>query len=146
MNTIFRLGLSLALCLAGSAAFAQTAPAALPEWDQLTPQQREAVLAPFRDRWNNSSPEDRARMFEHASRWKSMTPEQRAQARRGMHRFEHMSPEQREQARALFGKMRNMTREQREDLRKRWGTMTPEQRREWMETNAPQRDNPPSND
>lgn len=142
MNNAIRLGLSLCLCLAGSAAFAQAAPAALPDWDKLTPQQRDTLVAPLRERWNNS-PEDRAHMLEHANRWKTMTPEQRQQARRGMHRFEQMKPEQRQQARALFIKMRNMTQEQREQLRKDWGAMTPEQRRDWMEKNAPKRDDMP---
>lgn len=142
-KTTPRLSLLLALGLLCGNALAQTAPASLPEWDKLTPQQRETLVSPLRDRWN-SSPDERARMFEHANRWKSMTPEQRQQARKGMRRFEHMGPEQRREARALFFKMRGMTPEQRQQLRNQWGKMTPEQRRDWMDKNAPSRgDMPP---
>lgn len=142
-KTTIRFPLLLTLGLLCGNAFAQTAPAAnLPDWDQLSPQQREALISPLRDRWN-SSPDERARMFEHANRWRSMTPEQRQQARQGMRRFEHMSPEQRSEARALFSKMRDMTPEQRQQLRSQWGKMTPEQRRDWMDKNAPRRDDMP---
>lgn len=138
-----RLPLLLVLGLLCGNALAQTAPSAnLPDWDKLTPQQRETLISPLRDRWN-SSPDERARMFEHANRWKSMTPEQRQQARKGMHRFERMNTEQRQQARALFAKMRGMNKEQRQQLRNDWSKMTPEQRRDWMDKNAPKRDDMP---
>lgn len=142
-KTTTRLSLLLVLGLLCGNALAQTTPAAnLPDWDKLTPQQRETLITPLRDRWNDS-PDERVRMFEHANRWKSMTPEQRQQARKGMHRFEHMNPEQRQQARALFAKMRGMNKEQRQQLRNEWSKMTPEQRRDWMEKNAPRRDDMP---
>lgn len=94
----------LLLCASAPAAAQQQ----LPEWDQLTPAQRETLIAPVRDRWNSSSPERRLRSYEHARSWQQMTPEQREQARRGMHRFENMSPDQRRDAQALFDKMRGM--------------------------------------
>lgn len=148
-----RLVLSLtALLLCSGAALAQqsatppVAPAStpastLPEWDKLSPQQRDTLIAPLRDRWN-SDPRARARMLEHGQRWQNMTPEQRAQARKGMKRFEDMNPEQRERARALFSQMRDMSPEQREQLREQWKKMTPEQRKSWMDTHRP-KDMPP---
>ena len=99
--------------------------APLPPWEQLTPEQRETLIAPLRERWN-ASPDDRARMLDHARRWKSMPPEERERARRGMHRFEQLSPEQREQARAIFEQTRGMSPDQRREFRERWGRMTPE--------------------
>src|SRR5690606_2865911 len=82
---------ALALLLPAICAVAQPAPPApapqatsaapLPAWEQLSPGQREALIAPIRERWN-ASPEDRARMLEHARRWKSMPPEERERARR----------------------------------------------------------------
>lgn len=131
--------LVLGLLFAGSHAFAQSTPAPLPAWDKLTPQQREALIAPVRDRWNRE-PEDRGRMLERAQRWQAMTPEQRAQARHGQKRFEDMNPDQRRQARALYGQMKALTPEQREALREQWKKMTPEQREAWMRDNAPPRD------
>jgi hypothetical protein len=119
MNRHLFLPALLLLACAGSA-FAQSTPApppALPEWDQLTPQQRETLIAPLRDRWNDST-DERARMYEHALRWQAMTPQQRELARRGMHRFEHMDPQQRRDAKVLFVKMRGMSAEQRETARR----------------------------
>lgn len=136
MKVPTRLILAFGLLFAGSHALAQTSPAPLPTWDKLTPQQREALIAPVRDRWDRE-PEDRARMLERAQRWQAMTPEQRAQARHGQKRFEDMNPEQRRQARALYGHMKRLTPEQRDTLREQWKKMTPEQREAWMRDNAP---------
>ncbi|GAB3058600.1 DUF3106 domain-containing protein [Stenotrophomonas tumulicola] len=134
----FLLPLLLVLVSASGAVSAQASP---PAWEQLTPAQREALVAPVRDRWNSAPPEQRQRMLRHGERWQAMTPEQREQARTGMRRFDGMSAEQREQARALFAKMRGMTPEQRGELRKQWGSMNSEQRRQWIRDNPPpQRD------
>lgn len=132
-----RLALFAGLALVVSHALAQTAPAPaspMPDWDRLTPQQREMLIAPVRERWN-SAPEQRPRMLEHARRWQQMTPEQRKRAHEGHRRFEHMSDQQREQARVLFGRMRELPPEQRRQLREQWKAMTPEQRRVWVEKN-----------
>ena len=124
ITRLFVLGL---LAFASAQAFAQSPPPApLPAWEQLTPQQREALIAPLRDRWHRK-PEDRPHMME------------RAQARHGMKRFEGMNPEQRRQARALYGRMKELTPEQRAALRDQWKKMTPEQREAWMQKNAPRR-------
>lgn len=128
----------LLLMTASATVSAQTAP---PAWEQLSPAQRDALVAPLRDRWNSAPPDQRQRMLNHGQRWQAMTPEQRDQARKGMRRFDGMSPQQREQARALFGKMRGMTPEQRAELRTRWGSMTQDQRQQWVRDNPP----PPRN-
>lgn len=136
-----RLGtlcLGLGMLLAGPV-LAQPAPdATLPDWEQLTPAQRETLIAPMRDRWNNE-PETRARMFSHAERWQSMTPEQRKRAEQGRRRFEHMSSDQRDQARVLYVHMVKMSPEDRQKLREDWKNMTPEQRKAWLEENRPAR-------
>ncbi|HEY5802641.1 MAG TPA: DUF3106 domain-containing protein [Lysobacter sp.] len=106
----------------------------LPAWDQLTPAQREQLIAPVRDRWN-SQPEERQRMLDRADRWQEMTPDQRQRARHGMKRWEHMSPEQREQMRALYAKMRSLDEPQRTALKAQWRQMTPEQRKVWVQAN-----------
>ncbi len=142
MNALAPRLLALGLLFAGTSALAQSSPAPLPAWDELTPQQREALVAPLRDRWNRE-PDERPRMLERAQRWQAMTPEQRAQARHGMKRFEGMNPDQRRQARALYGRMQGLTPEQRAELREQWKKMTPEQREAWMQQHAPRR-RPPS--
>ena len=136
---------ALCLLLVAAPAFAQQARTAapapavsLPAWEQLSTADREALIAPLRDRWNAGDAAHRQRMLEHARQWQTMTPEQRRAARRGMHRWEHLSPDQREQARALFERMRTMDPEQRRALRAQWGAMTPEQRKAWIEQHPPQ--------
>lgn len=137
MKTLFSRSLPLALLLLAGNALAQSAPTqSLPDWDKLTPQQREVLIAPVRERWN-SDPDQRPRMLEHAQRWKNMSPDQRKQARKGMRRFEHMNPQQREEARALFEQMKKLSPEQRKELREEWKAMTPDQRRIWVEKHAP---------
>lgn len=138
-----RFPLMLLGLLAAGQAFAQSpTAAALPEWDKLTPAQRETLLAPIRDRWN-SEPQAREHMLEHAQRWQRMTPEQRKQARRGVKRFERMNPEQRQQARVLYQHMAELPAEQRKQLQEQWRQMTPEQRRAWIQKNAPDQSPPP---
>lgn len=130
---------ALALVLLAPGAFAQSASAGetpLPEWDQLTAQQRELLVAPVRERWN-AKPEHRARMLEHARHWRELTPEQRKHARRGQDRWKGMSPAQREEMRALYGKLRTLPEDERRALRERWKAMTPEQRRAWVQANPP---------
>ena len=133
--------------LAGPAGAQSQAPAtpaetsALPAWDRLTPAQRERLITPLRDRWNNE-PAARARMLAHAQRWQDMTPEERSRARSGMKRWRHMNPEQREQMRALFARMRALPPEQRAALKAQWRGMTPEQRRDWVDANPPPAERP----
>ena len=66
-----------------------------------------------------------------------MTPEQRKQAHKGMRRFEGMNPRQREEARVLYVHMVKLSPEARKQLREDWKQMSPEQRREWVQKNAP---------
>ncbi|GAB3335895.1 DUF3106 domain-containing protein [Marilutibacter aestuarii] len=103
-----------------------------PGWDDLTDAQRDMLVAPIRERWNNE-PDERHRMLERARRWQELSPEQRARARHGRHRWEDMSPEQRRQTRALFETMRSMTPEERGALKAKWRAMSPEQRDAWIQ-------------
>ena len=128
------------LALAPTTALAQEAKAdAMPAWDQLTPAQRELLIAPVRDRWNRE-PEKRERFMEYAKRWKAMPQPQRERARHGMQRWEGMTPEQREQARALFHAVRGLDKDARGEFMEKWRQMTPQQRTDWVKTHpAPER-------
>lgn len=140
MQTI-RLTALLALALCAAPVFAAPPPSgatpAMPAWEQLTPAQRDQLVAPLRDRWN-ANPDARGFLWQHAQRWRQMTPEQRANAHNGFRRWEQMPPEKRDAMRALFHRMRDMTPEQRKALRAQWHDMTPEQRRAWVQQNAAQ--------
>ena len=135
---LFPLLLVPLLLAAAPAMAAQTQT--LPAWEQLTPAQREQLIAPTRERWN-AEPEQRPRLLERAQRWQQMTPEQRKHAHRGVKRWRHMSPEQRTEARALYTRMRGLDDAERQALKTKWRAMTPEQRKAWVEANpAPARD------
>jgi len=122
-------------------AAAAESEATLPAWDQLSAEQREALVAPIRDRWN-AEPRERARILEHARRWQSMPAEERERAHRGMSRFEQMDPQQRRQARVIFMHTRGMNAEEARTFRERWKKMSPEQRQQWLREHV-QQDAPP---
>lgn len=129
----------LALALSPALALAQQAAPPYPEWDKLSPAQRETLIAPLRDRWNGN-PAERARMLERAQRWQQMPPAQRDRARSGIERWEGMSPEQREQARAVFHAVRTMDKDARRAFMDQWQQMTPQQRADWAKAHpAPAR-------
>ena len=128
--------LAIALFAANPVGAATTTPTAMPAWEQLTPAQRDLLVAPIRERWNGN-PDERTRLFQRAQRWQQMTPEQRGRAHHGMRRWEHMDTQKRNEMRALFQKMRTMTPEQRRALRDQWHAMTPGQRKAWMQANPP---------
>ena len=127
--------LALASLLAVAAPSQAQTTSSLPDWDRLSPAQRELLVAPIRDRWN-ANPGSRERMLSHATRWKSMTPEQRAQARRGMSRWQGMSPAERARAQQAFKRFRQMSPEEKQAMREKLRAMTPEQRREWLKSQA----------
>ena len=140
MNRTIRLTV-LALSLWPAFAYAQSSTVATqyPEWDQLSPAQRDALVAPLRERWNRN-PDERARMAERAQRWKSMPRDQRERAGHGMQRWELMTPEQRSEARALFHAMRGMDKPQRKTFMAQWRQKTPQQKTEWLKSHpAPER-------
>ena len=132
---------ALALACLALPAFAQQKPAAPtaapPAWEQLSTADREALIAPLRDRWNNADADKRQRMLEHAREWRTMTPEQRKAAREGMRHWSHMDDKKRDEVRALYERTRGMDPEQRKALRQQWPTMTPEQRKAWIDAHPP---------
>ena len=142
MPRIRRLLIATALAAACAPVFAADAAAPLPAWEQLTPAQREQLIAPVRERWN-AEPAQRARMLAHAERWRQLTPEQRKRAHRGVDRWQHMPPEQREQMRAVFAHVRALPETERRAFMARWQAMTPEQKRAWAQAHpAPAKHSP----
>lgn len=127
--------LPIALAAAWPAAAAPP-EAPLPAWEQLTEAQREALVAPLRQRWDDH-PQDRARMLARAERWRQMDPAERERARRGAERWRQMEPAEREAMRALYSHLRRLPEDERAALRERWRAMTPEQRRAWVRENPP---------
>ena len=147
MNRMIRLAV-LVLALLPALAFAQqqSTTTQYPEWDQLSQAQRDAIIAPLRERWN-ANPGERATMVERANRWQAMPRDQRDRARHGMQRWEHMSPEKRNEARALYHAMRGMDKERREAFLSDWRKKSPQQKAEWLKAHpAPERHAKPQRD
>lgn len=151
------MALVLGTTLLSGTAFAQrAAEPPLPAWEQLSQAERDALVAPMRERWD-ANPDERARMMERARRWHAMPPGLRDRAHRGMKRWERMDPAKRAEMQALFQRtrdmprqqkretyalyhaMRGMTPAQRDTLKQQWAAMTGEQRAQWMRDNAPPR-------
>ncbi len=128
--------LAVLLSLLAPLALAQTRPAvALPAWDELSPAQREQLVAPLRERWNGQ-PQTRVRILRNAQRWQQMDPQLRQRAQRGVRRLEQMTPEQRQRARAAYQRLQPLPEAERCALRERLRKMTPEQRRQWLQQRA----------
>jgi hypothetical protein len=134
-------GMAFAQSPTSAAPATRSAPQA-PEWERLTPAQRDAVMAVVRERWD-ANPAQRAKMLAHAERWQRMTPEQRQRAKAGQRRWQQMTPEQRKQARSRFELGHDLPPEQRAALRQQLKRMTPEQRLEWLRTHRRKQDQTP---
>ncbi len=128
---IFPLLLAAALTFAPVAQAQDAQATPLPDWEQLTPAQRDLLIAPIRDRWNRE-PGHRQQYLDYAKRWKDMPQPQRDRARKGMERWEQMSPAQREEARALFHATRAMDKNTRHAFMEKWRQMSPQQRADWI--------------
>lgn len=128
--------MSAAFAFAAPQALAQSGDATLPDWDRLSVEQRAALVAPVRERWNGK-PQERAKMLERARRWGQMTPDERMRADRGKKRWRNMDPEQQQQLRAFYERTRDLTPERRKALREELKAMTPAQRRAWFEQTIP---------
>lgn len=131
-RSVFVLASGLLLAIAAALPARATPAAALPAWEQLTPEQREQLIAPVRDRWN-AEPAQRERMLLHAQRWQNLTPEQRRHARHGVKRWQTMDPEHREQMRAVFAHVRTLPEAERRAFMAKWRAMSPEQKRAWLQ-------------
>jgi len=143
LNTAPRL-LSVLLLAAVFPLCAQTPPApTLPDWAELSHEQREQLTAPTRDRWNSATPEQRTRMLARAERWQQMEPGQRARISGTIDRWQHLPPMRHQELRALFHHLNTLPETERSEFMRRWLTMTPEQRQEWIQANpAPTRRRP----
>src|SRR5579875_3441248 len=124
-------------------------------WSQLAPQQQQ-MLAPLQGQWNSLPPGQQQHFAKQAEKWASMppqrqdrirarlqrwadmTPEQRQQMRENARAFRNMSPAERAKVRAAFERFQALPPAQRKALREKWRSMNPEQRRQWLQSGAPE--------
>lgn len=124
-----------------------TVPAGVvvPSWEELSPEQRR-YLGHHKDDWDTLPASRRVHALERAerrARWEAMPADQRERIREGMRNYRDLSPALREKARESMRLMRSLPEAQREELRKQWRSMSPEQRRAWLEAGGPGKSPPP---
>ncbi|MCE2944513.1 MAG: DUF3106 domain-containing protein [Lysobacteraceae bacterium] len=135
------------LGLAGTAPLAaQTAPGtdtrgaptvAGTPWEALSEADRAALAQPIRERWNQASPEQQRRYLERARLWASLSPEQKRLARAGVERYRRADGEQRGRLREVWQRLQALPEAEREAARRTWASLTPAQRRQWLEAGGP---------
>ena len=133
------LVLLLAVAMAGGQARAGTEPeraSPAPTWQELDSRQQ-ADLVRFAQGWNRLPPERRAHILQRYLRWQELPAERRETLRQGERNFRQMSVDQRRKIRASLGTVRALPPEEQRRLRQQWRSLTPQQRRDWLERGGP---------
>jgi hypothetical protein len=102
---------------------------AKPEWNDLTPSQKEA-LAPLAKEWNTLDKDRKAKWIAVAKNYPSLTPDKQAQYQQRMTEFAKLTPEQRRNVRENFRKAYELPLDQRQALIQQYNDMPPERKKE----------------
>jgi len=124
----------LATLLFSSVAVGQTkaAPAAGPSWNQLSPQQREA-LAPLAGDWAAMPAENKRKWIEIANKYPQLSPEGKERLQARMAEFAKLTPEQKRTARENFQRAYELPRESRESAVQQFQALPEDQKKELSE-------------
>lgn len=114
-----------------------------PAWQELEVGQR-ADLADFADRWDTLPAQRRLRILRRHEHWRNLPEAERRTMREGVRNFRRMPPRLRMKMRASLDAVRALPVPQQRRLRGLWRSMTPEQRREWLERGGPGLAAPPT--
>lgn len=114
-----------------------------PAWQELDEGQR-ADLAHFADRWDTMPPQRRVRVLLRHEHWRNLPEAERRTMREGVRNFRRMPPRLRMKMRASLDAVRDLPVPQQRRLRGLWRSMTPEQRRAWLERGGPGLATPPT--
>jgi hypothetical protein len=126
---LFAVTLATALFLADPA-LAQ--PAGGPSWNQLSPQQREA-LAPLAGQWTAMPAENKRKWLDIADKYPKLSPEGKARLQTRMTDFSRLTPEQRRTARENFQRAYELPRESRESAVERYRSLPDDKKKELTE-------------
>ena len=113
--------------LIGGEALAQ--PAGGPAWNQLSPQQREA-LAPLAGQWTTMPAENKRKWLEIADKYPQLSPEGKARLQERMAEFARLTPEQRRTARENFQRAYELPRESRESAVEQYRSLPDDKKKE----------------
>ena len=111
-------------------------PVVAPAWSQLTPKQQADLDWLERD-WDQMPAHRRARILHRWERWQGLSPEEQQRLREGRRNYREMSPRQRERMRESWRALHALPPEEQHRLRALWRSLSPEQRREWLERGGP---------
>ena len=125
------LGAAAALML-GHRALAQTAAGGGPNWNQLSPQQREA-LAPLAGQWATIPADSKRKWIEIADKYPQLSPEGKARMQARMAEFARLTPEQRRTARENFQRAYELPLESRESAVQQYKALPPDKKKELSE-------------
>ena len=133
-----------ASCLMSTAQASRRPPegVTVPAWDQLSSQQR-LDLSAFAERWDRLPASRRVLILERYKRWENLPEPRREALREGARNFRQMSPGQRLKMRRSMAMVRALPEDQRRRLRQLWRSMTPLQRRAWLDRGGPGVSPPP---
>ncbi|GAB3741477.1 hypothetical protein GCM10028794_27260 [Silanimonas algicola] len=140
------LALTVLLLATGSVAMASPeAPAARP-WESLSDADRAALIEPMRERWERATPEQQQRYLDRARFWASLSPEQKRLARAGAERWRQSDADQRGRLREVWQRFQSLPPAERDAARRTWESLSPPQRRAWLDAGGPGVVPPPTGD
>ena len=120
--------------LFGSRALAKNkaAPAAGPSWNQLSPQQREA-LAPLAGDWAAMPAENKRKWLDIASKYPQLSPDGKQRLHARMAEFAKLTPEQKRTARENFQRAYELPLESRESAVQQYQSLPDDKKKELNE-------------
>jgi hypothetical protein len=114
------------LCACSHAALAQQGG---PQWQQLSPQQRN-VLAPLEQEWGAIDEPRKRKWLDIADRLPKMSPDERERVRNRMSAWSQLSPDERSRARQRYQEARELSPQERQQRWEAYQALPPERRRE----------------
>lgn len=118
------------------------APPSGPSWNELTPEQQQA-LSPLASDWSGISEPQKRKWLEISKNYRALTPAKKAKLSSRMTQWAALSPQQRAQARLNFGKTkelaRQLTPEEKNDKWKAYQALSPEEKKKLAAKASPKR-------
>jgi hypothetical protein len=126
---VLALSAATATLMLGRGALAQSPAGGGPSWNQLSPQQREA-LAPLAGQWSTIPADSKRKWIEIADKYPQLSPEGKARMQARMAEFARLTPEQRRTARENFQRAYELPLESRESAVQQYQALPPEAKKE----------------
>lgn len=126
------IGTQPSLTLTKTAAQAKPAPVAKPLWQDLTPEQQQA-LSPLAADWDKLDAARKKKWIELTRHYSSLTPDQQARMQERMREWAKLSPEERRVARESFSRAKKLEPEQKNAQWEKYQQLSDEQKNKLAE-------------